>query len=96
MNKHPTALEKVGCPTLVGEKGPEVPGEGSTGGGCSIHTHPALSQKGSWPLMLLQTVPCLVQGPTKRPLLPDCRRPWRTWVDTSSWEDQAFFRRSGL
>lgn len=29
-------------------------------------------------------------------LLPDCRRPWRTWVDTSSWDDHAFFSRSGL
>lgn len=28
--------------------------------------------------------------------VPDCRRPWCTWADTSSWEDQAFFMRSGL
>ena len=30
----------------------------------------------------------------KAPALPDCRRPWCTSLDTSSWE--AFFRRSGL
>lgn len=50
----------------------------------------------------MQTIPSLGQDPMEKVpvhkvlLLPDCRRPWRTWVDTSSWDDHAFFSRSGL
>lgn len=50
----------------------------------------------------MQMIPSLGQDPTEKVpvhkalLLPDCRRPWRTWVDTSSWDDHAFFSRSGL
>lgn len=61
---------------------------------------PRIFRKGeSQPQVPLQLVPRLLgrglSAHTALPL-PDCRRPWCAWVDTSSWEDQAFFRRSGL
>lgn len=67
-------------------------------------THPAVlpSLKRAQPHYAAVDDPGLGQDPIKKVLvhtalpLPDCRRPWRTWVDTSSWEDQAFFIRSGL
>lgn len=83
--------------------------EGGTGRGCSIYACLALSQdfrrcepapnaaaKGP-PGLPPKSGACKVTSLPTQPL-PDCRRPWRrpSWVETSSWEDQAFFRRSGL
>lgn len=99
------ALEKEGCPALGRQEGPRGAWWKA---GCYRHTPftllPALSQD----FRRVRASPkcCCRRFPTwsrvlerslsarTAPALPDCRRPWCTWVDASSWE--AFFRRSGL